>query len=37
VDTLLDRFLRYVKVETAAVEDSEKYPSSAASWNSARC
>jgi tripeptide aminopeptidase len=28
VDTLLDRFLRYVKVETTAVEDTEKYPSS---------
>ncbi|MEW6249051.1 MAG: peptidase T [Planctomycetota bacterium] len=28
MDTLLDRFLRYVKVETTAVEDTEKYPSS---------
>jgi tripeptide aminopeptidase len=28
VDTLLDRFLRYVKVETTAVEDTDKYPSS---------
>jgi len=29
VDTLLDRFLRYVKIETTAVEDSKTYPSSA--------
>jgi tripeptide aminopeptidase len=29
VDNLLDRFLRYVKVETTAVEDTDKYPSSA--------
>ena len=29
MDTLLDRFLRYVKVETTAVEDSKTYPSSA--------
>jgi tripeptide aminopeptidase len=28
VDTLLDRFLRYVKVETTAVEQTDKYPSS---------
>lgn len=28
MDTLLDRFLRYVKVETTAVEDTDKYPSS---------
>ncbi|HUN80779.1 MAG TPA: peptidase T [Phycisphaerae bacterium] len=28
MDTLLDRFLRYVKVETTAVEDSKTYPSS---------
>jgi len=28
VDTLLDRFCRYVKVETTAVEDAGKYPSS---------
>jgi tripeptide aminopeptidase len=27
VDTLLDRFLRYVKVETTAAEDSKSYPS----------
>ncbi len=27
MDTLLDRFLRYVKVETTAVEDSKSYPS----------
>jgi tripeptide aminopeptidase len=28
MDSLLDRFLRYVKVETTAVEDSKTYPSS---------
>jgi len=28
VDTLLDRFCRYVKVETTSVEDTDKYPSS---------
>jgi len=28
VDTLLDRFLRYVKVETTAVEQTDRYPSS---------
>lgn len=28
MDTLLDRFLRYVKVETTAVEDADRYPSS---------
>jgi len=28
VDTLLDRFLRYVKVESTAVEDAKTYPSS---------
>src|SRR5947209_3013349 len=28
MDRLLDRFLRYVKVETTAVEDSKTYPSS---------
>jgi tripeptide aminopeptidase len=28
VDTLLDRFCRYVKVETTAVEETDKYPSS---------
>ncbi len=28
MDTLLDRFCRYVKVETTAVEDAGKYPSS---------
>jgi tripeptide aminopeptidase len=28
VDTLLDRFCRYAKVETTAVEDSKEYPSS---------
>lgn len=28
MDTLLDRFCRYVKVETTAVEDTDKYPSS---------
>lgn len=27
-DTLLDRFLRYVKVETTAVDETESYPSS---------
>ncbi len=29
MDTLLDRFLGYVKVETTAVEQTDKYPSSA--------
>jgi tripeptide aminopeptidase len=29
MDTLLDRFLRYVKVETTANEDSKTYPSTA--------
>ncbi len=28
MDTLLDRFLRYVKVETTAVEETKDYPSS---------
>ncbi len=28
MDTLLDRFCRYVKVETTSVEESDKYPSS---------
>ena len=28
MDTLLDRFCRYVKVETTAVEETDKYPSS---------
>lgn len=28
MDTLLDRFLRYVKVESTAVEDAKTYPSS---------
>lgn len=28
VDTLLDRFIRYVKVETTAVEETKDYPSS---------
>ncbi len=28
MDTLLDRFTRYVKVETTAVEQTDKYPSS---------
>ncbi len=28
MDKLLDRFLRYVKVETTAVEETDKYPSS---------
>jgi tripeptide aminopeptidase len=28
VDTLLDRFCRYVKVETTAVDETESYPSS---------
>lgn len=28
MDTLLDRFCRYVKVETTSVEDTDKYPSS---------
>ena len=28
MDTLLDRFFRYVKVETTAVEQTDKYPSS---------
>ena len=29
MDTLLDRFLRYVQMETTAVEQTDKYPSSA--------
>ncbi len=29
MDTLLDRFCRYVKIETTAVEDAKTYPSSA--------
>lgn len=29
MDTLLDRFLRYVKIESTAAEESGKYPSSA--------
>ena len=28
MDTLLDRFFRYVKVDTTAVEETDKYPSS---------
>lgn len=28
MDTLLDRFCRYVKIETTSVEDTDKYPSS---------
>ena len=28
MDTLLDRFCRYAKVETTAVEDTDQYPSS---------
>ncbi len=28
MDTLLDRFCRYVKVETTAIEETDKYPSS---------
>ena len=28
MDTLLDRFCRYVKMETTSVEDTDKYPSS---------
>ena len=28
MDKLLDRFLRYVKVETTSVEETDKYPSS---------
>ena len=28
METLLDRFCRYVKVETTAVEQTEAYPSS---------
>lgn len=28
MDTLLDRFLRYVKVETTAVDETDRYPSS---------
>lgn len=33
---LLDRFLRYVKVETTAVEQTDEYPSSPGQWELAR-
>jgi tripeptide aminopeptidase len=33
VDTLLDRFCRYVKVETTAVEDTTEAPSSPGQWD----
>ena len=36
MDTLLDRFCRYVKVETTAVEDTKDYPSSPGQWDLAR-
>ncbi len=36
MDTLLDRFLRYVKVETTAVEDTDQYPSSPGQLNLAK-
>jgi tripeptide aminopeptidase len=36
VDTLLDRFCRYVKVETTAVEDAPTYPSSPGQHNLAK-
>jgi tripeptide aminopeptidase len=36
VDTLLDRFCRYVKVETTSVEETDKYPSSAGQFDLAR-
>ncbi|HAM35696.1 MAG TPA: peptidase T [Elusimicrobia bacterium] len=32
-DTLLDRFLRYVKVDTQSKEDAEEYPSTAKQWD----
>jgi len=36
VDTLLDRFCRYVKVETTSVEEPVNYPSSECQWNLAK-
>ncbi len=36
MDTLLDRFCRYVKVETTSVEETDKYPSSAGQLDLAR-
>ncbi len=36
MDSLLDRFLRYVKIETTAVEDTDKYPSSPGQWDLAK-
>lgn len=33
MDTLLDRFLRYVKIETTAVEDTTEAPSSPGQWD----
>jgi tripeptide aminopeptidase len=36
VDALLDRFLRYVKIETTAVEETGEYPSSPGQWTLAR-
>lgn len=36
MSTLLDRFCRYVKVETTAVEETDQYPSSPGQWDLAR-
>jgi tripeptide aminopeptidase len=36
MDTLLDRFCRYVKVETGAKEDTKDYPSSPGQWDLAK-
>ena len=35
MDTLLDRFCRYVKVETTAAEETKTYPSSPGQLDSA--
>ena len=32
-ETVLDRFLRYVKVNTRSQEDSETYPSTSCQWD----
>ncbi|MFH1747803.1 MAG: peptidase T [Planctomycetota bacterium] len=36
METLLDRFTRYVKIETTAVEDTTEYPSSPGQWDLAK-
>ena len=33
MENLLDKFLRYVKIETTSIEDSEKQPSNDKEWN----